>query len=247
MPFGGRDIQIAQLNRWLTTADAPSNLLVTAPAGRGKTALLVRWLNQVNGEAWPVAFVPISIRYETNRAATFYQALAARLAEILVEDLPSTPADPASFYRDKIIEYLDLFHEKRRRCLLVIDGLDEAAGWQVDTSVLPLDPAPGLRIVASARLLAGDRGPDDWLRRLGWNARQSPVQEIEVPLLDEEEIADIIGRMGCQLTLNSRQGDVLAELLRLTAGEPLLIDLYVTALLDTTSKRLIGVRRTSES
>jgi hypothetical protein len=195
VPFGGRNAEIAELNRWLADPKAPSNLLITAPAGRGKTALLVRWLSQLDPDAWSVAFVPISIRYETNRAAIFYQALAARLTAILEETLPATPADPALFYRDKVIEYLDLFHEKGRRCLLVIDGLDEAAGWQVDMSVLPLDPAPGLKIVASARLLAGDRGSTDWLRRLGWNARSDLALTGEVPLLDRDGIADVIEKM----------------------------------------------------
>lgn len=96
VPFGGRDSQIAELNRWLADPDAPPNLLVTAPAGRGKTGLLVRWLDQADTHAWPIAFVPISIRYETNRAGTFYQALAARLADILGDAVePPAGIDPS--------------------------------------------------------------------------------------------------------------------------------------------------------
>lgn len=220
------------MNSWLANAEAPSNILITAPAGRGKTALLVRWLNQLNIEVWPVVFVPISIRYETNRAAIFYQALAARLADVLGEALPPTLADPASFYRDKVIEYLDLFHGSDRRCLLVIDGLDEAAGWQVDTSVLPLDPAPGLRIVVSARQLAGDRGSTGWLRRLGWKERGVLAQTLEVSLLDRAGIADVIKKIISPLGSLAGQVDVIAELTRLTAGEPLLIELYIKALLE---------------
>lgn len=232
IPFGGRDAQIAELNLWLADAEAPSNLLVTAPAGRGKTSLLVRWLNQLDTQAWPVVFVPVSIRYGTNRAAIFYQALAARLADLLGEMLQTAPADPAEFYRDKVVEYLDLFHDSDRRCLIVMDGLDEAAGWQVDTSVLPLDPAPGLRIVASARQLAGDRGSTGWLRRLGWNKRGVLVRTLEVPLLDRDGIADVIEKIAGPLGSLAGKSDVLAELARLTAGEPLLIELYLMTLLE---------------
>jgi hypothetical protein len=228
VPFGGRDAQIVQLNQWLAEPDATSNLLVTAPAGRGKTSLLVHWLSEVDRESWPVAFVPISIRYGTNRAAAFYQALAAHLAETLGKKLLSAPADPASFYRDKVIEYLDLFSDVDRRCLVVIDGLDEAAGWQVDTSVFPLNPAPGLRIVASARLLAGDEGSADWLRRIGWKSSNSCT--VDVPPLDRDGIADVLRNMGVPLADLSGHVDILSELLRLTTGDPLLVSLYVEEL-----------------
>jgi hypothetical protein len=68
-----------------------------------------------------------------DRAGLFYSAVAAGLARILGVDLPRPAADPTSFFRDKVVEYIELFWEKRQPCLLVIEGLDEAAGWQVDT------------------------------------------------------------------------------------------------------------------
>src|SRR5262245_61398496 len=61
VPFGGRDAEIRELNEWLNDENAPRNLLIASPAGRGKTSLLVHWLTQV-GEEWPVVFVPISLR-----------------------------------------------------------------------------------------------------------------------------------------------------------------------------------------
>jgi len=229
IPFGGRSVQLDELNRWLRDPSASANLLITAPAGRGKTALLVRWLSEME-LAYPVVFVPISIRYETNRAEVFYSAVAVGLAGILEQTLRTPAADPASFYRDKVVEYLDLFWEKHQPCLLVIDGLDEAAGWQVDTSVLPRDPAPGLRIVASARLVAGDYDPSGWLRRLGWSARRT--QTLEVPVLDRAGVADVIERMGFPLRSLAVPSEVIAELARLTEGEPILLQLYVERLLE---------------
>ena len=228
VPFGGRSAQLDKLNRWLRDPSAPPNLLLTASAGRGKTALLVRWLSEME-PAYPVVFVPISIRYETNRPEVFYNAVAAGLARVLEEELQTPAADPASFFRDKLVEYLDLFWEKQRPCLLVIDGLDEAAGWQVDASVLPLDPAPGLKIVASARLIA-DCDRLGWLRRIGWSAQRA--QTLEVPVLDNAGVADVITRMGFPLASLAEDHEVICELARLTEGEPFLLQLYVESLLE---------------
>lgn len=41
--FGGRDADIARLNQWLFDLSAADRLLLVAPAGRGKSALLVHW------------------------------------------------------------------------------------------------------------------------------------------------------------------------------------------------------------
>src|SRR5262245_61635702 len=42
VPFGGRAAALSRLSAWLDDPEAPY-LLLTAPAGRGKSALLVRW------------------------------------------------------------------------------------------------------------------------------------------------------------------------------------------------------------
>lgn len=44
VPFGGREEELTILNRWLFSEKSPPYLLLTAPAGRGKSALLVRWV-----------------------------------------------------------------------------------------------------------------------------------------------------------------------------------------------------------
>ncbi len=44
VPFGGRDDALKMLDNWL--ADTTPYLLLAAPAGRGKSALLVRWLDR---------------------------------------------------------------------------------------------------------------------------------------------------------------------------------------------------------
>lgn len=58
VPFGGRDVELANLDAWLDGAGRPYRLLV-APAGRGKSALLAHWATraEATGRA-DVAFVP---------------------------------------------------------------------------------------------------------------------------------------------------------------------------------------------
>ena len=87
VPFGGRDDELRRLDE-LLHPQSPPRMLVTAPAGRGKSALLVQWMKNLQdggvcgADGWQLAFMPISIRTGTNRPEVFYEGLARRLAEI---------------------------------------------------------------------------------------------------------------------------------------------------------------------
>jgi hypothetical protein len=45
--FGGRDGELRYLDDWLFDPKAASRMLVAAPAGRGKSALLVHWMESL--------------------------------------------------------------------------------------------------------------------------------------------------------------------------------------------------------
>src|SRR5690606_13720887 len=70
IPFGGRQADLARLEAWRTTSDKRCLLLAT-PGGRGKSALLVRWADELSqpqhNASVAVVFVPISGRFGTNR------------------------------------------------------------------------------------------------------------------------------------------------------------------------------------
>ncbi|WP_299725879.1 hypothetical protein [uncultured Tateyamaria sp.] len=231
VPFGGRQTQLAQMNAWFADPAAPPNLLITADAGRGKTALLVRWLEQLDTEVHKI-FLPISIRYETNRPAFFYQALAARLADIAGETLTTSATDAGAHYRERVIEYCDLLESRNVKCLLVIDGLDEANGWSFSESVLGDISTETMRIVAAARLMVGDADAQGWLRRLGWSHRGAGAASILIPPLDSDEIADVLRRTTPRFETLSTNPEVLSTLKRLTVGDPLLLTYYVEDLDD---------------
>jgi hypothetical protein len=47
VPFGGRDDALARIDAWLDNPRASPYRLLAAPAGRGKSALLVRWVQRL--------------------------------------------------------------------------------------------------------------------------------------------------------------------------------------------------------
>jgi hypothetical protein len=73
IPFGGRDAALEELDTWLADPRAPPRLLLAAPAGRGKSALLVAWTDRLRSASvarphdLDIVFVPVSIRFETSR------------------------------------------------------------------------------------------------------------------------------------------------------------------------------------
>ena len=81
--FGGREPQLAELDRWLQDPRAPAFGLLAARAGRGKSALLCRWAQSlVERSLGRVIFHPISLRLAIHRPETVYLALAVRLGEL---------------------------------------------------------------------------------------------------------------------------------------------------------------------
>lgn len=105
VPFGGRDDALKMLDNWLT--ETTPYLLLAAPAGRGKSALLVRWLDSLKErEDLALAFVPVSIRFGANMERVFYAALAARLAYLHGDDIPASPETSTAVYRGLVSDYL---------------------------------------------------------------------------------------------------------------------------------------------
>ncbi|MEM7529606.1 MAG: helix-turn-helix domain-containing protein [Pseudomonadota bacterium] len=235
VPFGGRSSQIEALNCWLTNPSAPPYMLLVGEAGRGKTALLVRWLCQISFVEH-IIFLPISIRFDTNRPSLFFQAFASSLAAILKEEMERPSTDASDFYKEKVMEYIDSISDKNLKCLIVIDGLDEAVGWSIGENLFPLNPPRNLRIIISARTVSGDIGHTGWLRRLGWTISPSLATFLAVPPLDRAGIADLLHNTDAALIKLSEDSTVISELERLTGGDPLLLRYYADDLMENTEE-----------
>ena len=225
VPFGGRDEALHMLDTWL--AETMPYLLLAAPAGRGKSALLVRWLDSLKDrEDLALAFVPVSIRFGMNMERVFYATLAARLAFLHGDDVPASPDTSTAVYRGLVSDYLSKPLANGRSLLVVLDGLDEAADWRAGADFMPGELPAGVRVVVSARFLAGDVDSIPWLRRLNWE-RNGLASAPSLTPLNQEGVRDVLFKMGCPLDELSHQVDIVAELYRLSDGDPLLVGLYV--------------------
>lgn len=228
VPFGGRGEDMARLCMWLANDDEPPCLLITAEAGRGKSALLVRWcayLEQFND--MEVVFMPISIRFETAAKEVFYAALAARLAAIYGEIASYQPIG-ADQWKGICNQYLEKSRTDGRKIVLVVDGLDEVIGWQAGASFVPIPLPHGVRVVASTRLQA-EKTELQWLRQVGWNAPHI-ARTMALSHLTQMGIEHVLLQMGNPLDRLVTKVNVTRELLRLTQGDPLVVRLYVEAL-----------------
>jgi hypothetical protein len=233
VPFGGREFDLASLDRWLANNGAAPRLVLGAPGGCGKSALLVNWMERLaiqnrlgpNSNQWQLVFVPISARVNTTAPEVFYQLIAARLAEILDHEFDPPHATPALYYQDQCRRLLDLAIEAKTRILLIIDGIDEAIGGRFTAKWFPRTPGSFLRLLVSSRLELRDRNARDLTRRLGWTSGVR-TQQYDLPKLDLAGVLDLLQSAGAPKELLIARPEIVDKLHFLSGGEPLLLKFY---------------------
>jgi hypothetical protein len=231
VPFGGRNREFECLDAWLSSKNAAPRMLVTAPAGRGKSALLVQWMKSLKDrglvaeDGWQLAFMPISIRVGTNRPSEFFGGLANRLAEITGKAIPPEAVQTGDALKEVVQDQLESIASTGQRVLVVIDGLDEALQGSFDPSIIPKRLPYTLRVVLSARWQVGDTNSSGWLRRLEWN-RNVRAEKIGLDRLTHEAIADVLLKLGAPTDVFARERTIVTRLSALTEGEPILVRFY---------------------
>ncbi|WP_369250291.1 trypsin-like peptidase domain-containing protein [Streptomyces sp. R41] len=225
VPFGGRSAELAELTDWLWDASADRRLLVTATAGRGKSSLLIRWIDSLVGSpALSVVFVPISIAFDIATEDVVHRALVARVARAY-----RVPVAVSGRGADELREELaDLLRRPppSGRLLVVVDGLDEAVGWDPGPHFLPHELAEDVRVVLSARHTADRPTAHDWRERLGWRRART----LDVPALSVEGVREVLAHQPDLRAALPDLSGLAAELHRLSDGEPVVLRLYVDEL-----------------
>jgi hypothetical protein len=228
--FGGRDAELAALDGVLRGEQLYT--LLVAPTGRGKTALLVHWVNRLlrRGE-WRVIFVPISIRFGTAGEQMALEMLAAGLADLHNDTAQFQRSDRSPFsLRAMIGDYLHRPLPAETRCLLVLDGIDEAVGWEVGPlCVVP--PESSLKIVAAARQRA-DREYEDWREHLGWQPHRTRAFPLDN--LDRAALIALLKAQDERLAALADDPAFVAQFERVSEGDPLTCNLLIKALLGNT-------------
>ena len=230
VPFGGRNAELDQLQQWLNEGPSSPFMLITAPAGRGKSALLVEWARQLQSQAGlAVLLFPISIRFRTNLSGVVFCSIATYLANLHGDRLSIAADSPPEIWRGLMLDYLSRPLLDGRQLVLIVDGLDEAADWRAGPDLFPAQIGETSKVLVSARQLAGDSGSENWLQRLGWDA-VAGAKVMELSRLAESAVSDILLRTGVPLDEIAGNPTLVSELHRLSEGDPLLVRLYVTEL-----------------
>lgn len=232
--FVGRKAELNRLDAWLSDGQADPRLLITSKAGRGKSALLVQWTRLLaerrrseRSPWWAVVFVPISIRFETSDPKIHFQLLALKLAEVVGVSVTAPAENPAMYYADQTRILLQRISDAEIRVLILLDGLDESVDQDSLLTLLPSRQSSTLRLVVTAREIAGDRDQSGWLARLGWpHLHTLRSYHFQLKELTPNEIGDALLRMGAPIEPISRDIDLVKQLANLTEGEPLLLRLY---------------------
>src|SRR5262249_33701794 len=158
---------------------------------------------------------PISIRSETNEPEIFYQAIAARLAKILGEELPPPATAGAAYFEDQCRILLETAVDRNRRILLVVDGIDEALVDSFSIKWFPREPNNCLRLLVSARSQAGATDAYEWATALGWEPNKAAAI-YDLTTLDAEAVRQLFRSSGILTCALADDPKVIANLTRLS-------------------------------
>lgn len=222
--FGGRDGELVELDSFLSGPNP--FLLLRAPAGRGKTALLVSWVDSLSARTdWEVAFVPVSRVHQTSGAAPALGLLTAQLSDYHRSNpkhLGDRALDPAEL-KETAAALLATPPSRAERLLVVLDGLDEAEGWELGRGFFPPPGLYGFKVVVGIRE-AAEQDIASCLEQWDWPLEQ--VTQISLRPPDKALIRDVLRRAGYAPTGEEHAWAAVEQVERLAGQDATLVRLY---------------------
>lgn len=231
--FGGRDKNLEELDEFLNNDEYTYSIL-TAKAGRGKTALMVNWFLSINEmPSYNVIFVPISIKAKFNSSDDIYPYIISVLIRFLeenninIDDLPEEYKISFS-KQDFIKELLIRLDENKIRTILIFDGIDEGKddlNLKYFFSEIQQFINKSIKIIITARYTEKLNTYMLWLNELKIvNAKKLMV----LSKLSKDDLGDMINELEIRKDIYSDIKEMTNELYRLSLdGEPLIIKLYI--------------------
>ena len=215
--FAGRDEELAELDQF--AEQTGGYLFVTASSGLGKTALLVNWVRQLEAEGIGLAYAFVNRLAGHAGEEIIFRVLCQQLAAVHGETglLPTGTGELRALY----LRLLTIQPPAGKRVVVVLDGLDEADGWQPKPDLFPPRLPDGVAVVFSAREIADQ----DWLGLLGFHGRT--VERLRLETLDPTEIGQILAAAGEALPAWARKPEVAGEVHSVSGGDPLYVRLLI--------------------
>ena len=226
--FGGRENALEQVRAFVDSPDA-GYLVITAPAGFGKTALAVR-LVQLYREITAYHFFTGLYKSEASSAIFSEQFFLENVVEQLKlwhpwtvqqGQIPTTLAGWVAAYQDLLGRALS---EKR---ILLIDGLDEVKSWDL-SPYLRIAPPGNLKIIVSVR----DVG-QDWLSEFKFP--KNAVKHLPLDGLNRADVRKVLELTGPRATTFATDGALLDKVIDAASAKPPMagVDpLYLSCLAD---------------
>lgn len=219
--FFGRDAALDGLDNWLETHDR-GLLVLCAPSGGGKSALLARWCERRQRCGDRLARHFASVRFPSTTSPTgSVQHLLVQLRELDRQDCRTREA--AIPIEEQGV--IDALHARLRqpppdgrRLLIVIDAMDELDA-PIRDCIVRSDIAPGNYVIVSQRAEPGVVPVD--LRK--WtSALSDPASRVDLPPMELDDIiswlVEVVGDVSDQSV--SRMAEKLAAV---TEGLPLFL------------------------
>src|SRR5262249_7900755 len=131
--------------------------------------------------------------FDFNTEAQIFSYIVRQLRKLNMHESDAFVGERILDLRREFSDLLRADQQYRKRTLIVIDGLDEAAGWDIGPSLFPLRSSPDIKVLVSARDLY-NRSGRDWLEVLGWDT-SGVAKWFELLPLSYDKVREALGEL----------------------------------------------------
>ena len=227
--LAGRELACAALDAYVA-ADATGPLVVRAPAGFGKTALLAAWTCRRRADATMVVSHFFAADRDLTSVEDAYRHLLRQIYA-LAPTLATSLALDADQLHGAVYQALKAWPDHAEgRLVVVVDALDEAR--EIPASpMFPLPLPERVSVILSTR--AGDES--DWLVP-SLDAWTSPGTALELAPLDRDGLRAWLRLAGDGRLADLATDDIVGQLAPVTAGFPLFVRFLLDDLLSVAAE-----------